>query len=89
LRQFVRIASVIFLLWAPSYAADLTPPVTLFSTEEQAQAHCPADIVVWLNTPTGIYHFKGERWYRHTKHGGFVCKAEADQFGDRATRNGQ
>ncbi len=89
MRRFARLASLALLLWMPAYAADLTPPVTIFSTEEQAQAHCPADTVVWLNLPSGIYHFKGERWYRHTKHGGFVCKAEADGRGDRATRNGQ
>ena len=35
----------------------------LFDTEGAAQAHCPRDIVVWLNIPSGIYHYKGERWY--------------------------
>ena len=29
--------------------------------ETEAQQHCPADTVVWVNTPTGIYHFKGMR----------------------------
>ena len=62
---------------------------TLFLTEQQAQQHCPNDTVVWLNLPTGIYHFRGERWYGMTKHGAFVCLKEADQAGDRATRNGQ
>lgn len=28
---------------------------TLFSTEDAAQAHCPRDVVVWLNIPSGIY----------------------------------
>lgn len=35
------------------------PP--LFSTQSAAQAHCPKDIVVWLNMPSGIYHYQGER----------------------------
>jgi len=62
---------------------------TQFPTEQQALQHCPNDTVVWLNLPTGIYHFKGERWYGMTKSGAFVCQKEADQAGDRATRNGQ
>lgn len=63
--------------------------VRLFATESAAQAHCPRDVVVWLNLPTGIYHLKGERWYGRTKHGAYVCKREADAAGDRETRNGQ
>lgn len=63
--------------------------LTLYPTEQQAQKHCPKDTVVWLNLPSGIYHFRGERWYGNTKNGAFVCEQEADQAGDRATRNGQ
>jgi hypothetical protein len=37
--------------------------LTLFKAEEQAQKHCPQDTVVWLNLPSGIYHYKGQRWY--------------------------
>ncbi len=61
----------------------------LFSTEAEAQAHCPHDTVVWLNTASGIYHLKGERWYGKTKHGAYVCKKDADAAGDRETENGQ
>jgi hypothetical protein len=60
-----------------------------FPTETAAQAHCPRDTVVWLNTKTGIYHEKGMRWYGHTRQGAYVCRAEADAAGDRDTRNGQ
>ena len=70
-------------------AFPAAPALTLFSTEEQAQQHCPGDVVVWLNLPTRIYHWKGMRWYGRTKHGAFVCKKEADAAGDRDTRNGQ
>jgi hypothetical protein len=45
--------------------------------------------VVWLNIPTGVFHFKGQRWYGRTKNGAYVCKKEAEKEGDRATRNGQ
>jgi len=80
---------------APATAARNTPPpynaahLSMFATESAAQAHCPKDQVVWLNTPSGIYHEKGMRWYGRTKHGAFVCRREADAAGDRDTRNGQ
>jgi hypothetical protein len=57
-----------------------------FSTEQLAKQHCPTDTVVWLNLPTGVYHFKGERWYGNTKSGAYVCQKEADKAGDRATQ---
>jgi hypothetical protein len=52
--------------------------LTLYTTELAAQQHCPKDTVVWLNLPTGIYHFQGQRWYSNTKNGAFVCEKEAD-----------
>jgi hypothetical protein len=61
----------------------------MFDTEAAAQKHCPRDIVVWLNTSSGVYHEKGMRWYGRTKHGAYVCKKEADAAGDRDTRNEQ
>lgn len=63
--------------------------LVLFPTEEQAQQHCPSDVVVWLNLPTHIYHWKDMRWYGNTKNGAYVCKKEADETGNRGTRNGQ
>lgn len=65
------------------------PSPALFSTESAAQAHCPRDVVVWLNIPSGIYHYKGERWYGQTKHGAYTCEKEAIKAGDRASENGQ
>ena len=70
------------------------PPVTsgslqMFATEDAAQARCPKDEVVWLNTASRIYHEKGMRWYGKTKHGAYVCRKEADAAGDRDTRNGE
>jgi hypothetical protein len=44
---------------------------------------------VWLNLPTGVYHFRGERWYGATRDGAFVCQHEADASGDRPSGNGQ
>jgi len=69
----------------PGFAASLA----LFTTQQEAQHHCPSDIVVWLNLPSGIYHFQGQRYYGNTKSGAYVCKTEADAAGDRSARNGQ
>jgi hypothetical protein len=66
-----------------------TAPLVNFPNEQAAQANCPSDTVVWLNLPTGIYHFRGQRWYGATKSGAYVCRGEADQAGMRATKSGQ
>jgi hypothetical protein len=88
--RWVLILAVLFsVLYFHPLIAYSAGDLTLFSTEEKAQQHCPKDIVVWLNLPSGIYHFKGERWYGNTKNGAFVCEQEAEKAGDRATRNGQ
>lgn len=69
----------------PAFAAQLN----LYRSPANAQRHCPHDTVVWLNLPSGIFHFKGERWYGRTRDGAYVCEREALNAGDRATRNGQ
>ena len=58
----------------------------IFNSEEVAQKHCPADTVVWLNLPSGIYHYKGQRWYANTKHGAYVCEKEAVKEKKRASK---
>lgn len=51
----------------------------------------PADTspTVWVNLPTGIYHYQGERWYGRTKDGTFMSERQAIADGYRATENGQ
>jgi hypothetical protein len=87
MKAITRLFVIAFLLFAPG--ATVAASVQLFTAESEAQQHCPADTVVWVNTPTGIYHFKGMRWYGATIHGAYVCQKEGDQAGYRATRNGQ
>ncbi|WP_158789469.1 hypothetical protein [Granulicella sp. L46] len=84
----IVLATAIFL--STLYPAYANPtPTPHFRTEQEAQQHCPRDVVVWVNTKTGVYHLKGERWYGATKDGAYVCRNEADAEGDRMTRNGQ
>ena len=49
---------------------------------------CPGDKLVWVNTRSGIYHFRGERYFGSTSAGKFMCEREADREGDRPTHNG-
>ena len=50
---------------------------------------CPGDQIVWLNTRTGVFHFRGERYFGSTKSGKYICERQALAEGDRATENGQ
>ncbi len=78
-----RYALLLSLVAFPAFAQ------TLYRSEGTARIHCGSDTVVWLNTASGVYHYSGERWYGHTKHGAYVCEKAADGAGDRATENGQ
>jgi hypothetical protein len=82
----ILLGTVLFLSFLSPALAD---PAPHFQSEQEARQHCPNDTVVWLNTKTGVYHFKGERWYGATKGGVYECRRDADAEGDRATRNGQ
>jgi len=86
---FGKIVLATVLSLSVLYPTHATAPAPHFKTEQEAKQHCPNDTVVWVNTKTGIYHFKGERWYVVTKQGAYECRREADAEGDRATKNGQ
>jgi hypothetical protein len=55
--------------------------LTAFRTEEQAQTHCPKDIVVWLDAQSGLYYLKGHGSYGRSSVGRYACRAEADAAG--------
>jgi hypothetical protein len=58
-------------------------PLTPFRYESQAQRHCPADVIVWLDLRKGIYYAKRQRWYGRGLTGSFVCQGEARAGGYR------
>lgn len=41
------------------------------------------DLKVWVNTASGVYHCPGTRWYGATKHGTYMCQADAQKKGYR------
>ena len=58
-----------------------------FASESDARARCGTD-VVWVNTKTHVYHFPSSPEFGHTKHGAFMCQADADRSGTlRAAKN--
>jgi hypothetical protein len=57
-----------------------------FADEASANAHCPADTVVWVNLPSKIYHFAGTRSYGTTKRGAYMCEKEAIGAENRASK---
>lgn len=65
-----------------------TSAVPQFKTEQAAQRHCPRDTVVWLNTYSGIWHYKGAKYWMNTKYGAFVCEKEARELGMRVSKDG-
>ena len=76
-----RLFIAILLAGLPAAAWAGAQPA-LYSSESAARQACPNDIVVWLNTKSGMYHYKGQKWYATTTVGAYVCKAEADGAGD-------
>ncbi|MFL9998606.1 hypothetical protein PQR34_44610 [Paraburkholderia sediminicola] len=82
-------ASILLASGMSPFHAAYAQSAPQFQSEQQARQHCPRDTVVWVNTKTGVYHFKGQRWYGNTREGAYECRGEANDEGDRATRNGQ
>jgi hypothetical protein len=76
-------------------AARPSPPVATstptgagqFATEAEAKSHCTADIVVWVNLKSKVYHFTGYKNYGTTEHGAYMCEKQATADGFRASKN--
>ena len=58
-------------------------PLSPFRHEAQAQRHCPADTVVWLDFRKRIYYLKRQKRYAQGATGSFVCLDEARSNGYR------
>jgi hypothetical protein len=77
------------LMASPRLAVAADPKASLanFPTAQEAQQHCPDDLIVWLDLPTRTYHYRGQHWYGSTKNGAYVCRNEAKKAAMRATRS--
>jgi hypothetical protein len=63
-------------------------PLNPFRYEAQAQRHCPADAVVWLDFRKELYYLKRYRRYARGSTGSFVCLDEARSNGYRRSLPG-
>ena len=70
----------------PAPHAAAAAPTGQFKTEAEAKAHCPSDVVVWVNKETKVYHMAGTRYFGKTKSGAFMCQKEADAAKFHASR---
>ena len=85
MRNFRRFATgaIASLIIAAGATCAFAIPLTPFRYESQAQRHCPADVIVWLDLRKGIYYSKRQRWYGRGFTGSFVCREEARTGGYR------
>lgn len=74
---------------APSDSTIASTVETHFDDPSAAQAKCPSEVVVWVNTRSAVFHMPGTRWYGMTEFGAYECEADAISEGDRQSRNGQ
>jgi hypothetical protein len=71
------------LIAACSATCAFGTPLTPFRSESQAQRHCPADVIVWLDFRKEIYYARRQRQYGRGFTGSFVCREEARGNGYR------
>jgi hypothetical protein len=64
---------------AAAPAPARTPKVS--STSNMAQAPGGGAGMVWVNTPTNVYHCPGSRYYGKTKEGKYMTEAQAKAAG--------
>ena len=50
---------------------------------DPTQSTASANVKVWVNTNSGVYHCPGTRWYGNTKSGRFMTQREAQSKGYR------
>jgi hypothetical protein len=69
----IGVGLLVVLMATDARAQVLTP----FRYEDQAQRHCPADTVVWLDFKKRKYYLREQKLYGSGFHGSFVCLQQA------------
>jgi hypothetical protein len=70
-----------------SKAKSEAPIEGQYTAEADAKQKCGAELVVWVNSSTKVYHFAGNRSYGKTSRGAYMCRNQADKTGFHAAKN--
>ncbi len=73
-KQAVGTAAALIILLSATGASAL---LALFRYEDQAQRHCPDDVVVWLDFKKSKYYLRNQKLYGGGSAGSYVCLKEA------------
>lgn len=78
-------------VWISSAHAQQPAQVPGFHNEAQAMTYCAGvqSAVVWFNSLSHVYHYKGSQYYSRTAQGMFVCEKDAVSAGGHPSRTGQ
>jgi hypothetical protein len=74
-----RFLAALVLAFAVLNCSPAVAPVA--SAPPVAQRPTAPNVIVWVNTNSGVYHCPGTRWYGKTKEGKYMKQKEA-QAGD-------
>jgi hypothetical protein len=73
------------LIVRPDYGLTVNPgPLTAPPIAQSSNNH-----EVWVNTPSGVYHYPGTRWFGNTNEGKYMNEEDALASGYRPAHNGQ
>ena len=89
-RSLLVLLSALFVLTAPQTIE--ARPLHHHHRRHHHHGHRAAvrqSVTVWGKTNSGVYHYRGQRWYGNTKNGKYISEAAALAEGDRLTENGQ
>lgn len=63
----------------PPAAQNAVAPVSPSAASAVQSAEGNPDVMVWVNTASGVYHCPGSRWYGKTRQGAYMTQAEAQK----------
>jgi hypothetical protein len=75
--------------WLGALAAQPQGTAPQFPVRADAEAHCPGEVVVWVDLATKIYYYRGQDLYGSTKQGVYACQRDVKDAGFRPNRSGR